>query len=76
MGRACSQNGEGRSAFKILTGKPTGCCLFRYSLFGDIVIRFLFFVFVMVLFFATALFVCLILIFEHFGVNLFFKHFC
>ena len=23
MGRACSQN-EGRSAFKILTGKPTG----------------------------------------------------
>ena len=25
MGRACSQNGgEGRSAFKILTGKPTG----------------------------------------------------
>ena len=24
MGRACSQNGEGRSAFKNLTGKPTG----------------------------------------------------
>ena len=24
MGRACSQNGGGRSAFKILTGKPTG----------------------------------------------------
>ena len=24
MGWACSQNGEGRSAFKILTGKPTG----------------------------------------------------
>ena len=25
MGRACSQNGgEGRSAFKILAGKPTG----------------------------------------------------
>ena len=24
MGRACSQNGEGRSAFKILTGKPSG----------------------------------------------------
>ena len=25
MGRACSQNGgEGRIAFKILTGKPTG----------------------------------------------------
>ena len=24
MGRACSQNGKGRSAFKILTGKPTG----------------------------------------------------
>ena len=24
MGRTYSQNGEGRSAFKILTGKPTG----------------------------------------------------
>ena len=24
MGRACSQNEEGKSAFKILTGKPTG----------------------------------------------------
>ena len=24
MGRACSQNGEGRSAFKMLIGKPTG----------------------------------------------------
>ena len=24
MGRACSQNGRGRSAFKILTGKLTG----------------------------------------------------
>ena len=24
MGRSCSQNEEGRSAFKILTGKPTG----------------------------------------------------
>ena len=24
MGRACSQNAEGRSALKILTGKPTG----------------------------------------------------
>ena len=24
MGRACSQNGEDRSAFKILIGKPTG----------------------------------------------------
>ena len=24
MGRACSQNGGSRSAFKILTGKPTG----------------------------------------------------
>ena len=24
MGRACRQNGEGKSAFKILTGKPTG----------------------------------------------------
>ena len=24
MGRACSQNGEGRKAFKTLTGKPTG----------------------------------------------------
>ena len=24
MGSACSQNGGGRSAFKILTGKPTG----------------------------------------------------
>ena len=24
MGRACSQNGEGRSAFKILRGKPAG----------------------------------------------------
>ena len=24
MGRSCSQNGRGRSAFKILTGKPTG----------------------------------------------------
>ena len=24
MGRACSQNRKGRSAFKILTGKPTG----------------------------------------------------
>ena len=24
MGRACSQNGGGRSAFKISTGKPTG----------------------------------------------------
>ena len=24
MGRACSQNGKGRSAFKILTGTPTG----------------------------------------------------
>ena len=24
MGRACSQNGGGRSTFKILTGKPTG----------------------------------------------------
>ena len=24
MGRECSQNGEGSSAFKILTGKPTG----------------------------------------------------
>ena len=24
MGRACSQNEEGWSAFKILTGKPTG----------------------------------------------------
>ena len=24
MGRACSQNEEGRSAFKILTDKPTG----------------------------------------------------
>ena len=23
MGRACSENDEGRSAFKILTGKPT-----------------------------------------------------
>ena len=23
MGRACGQNGEGRSAFKILTRKPT-----------------------------------------------------
>ena len=24
MGRSCSQNGRDRSAFKILTGKPTG----------------------------------------------------
>ena len=24
MGRACSQNGGSRSAFKIVTGKPTG----------------------------------------------------
>ena len=24
MGRSCSQNGGNRSAFKILTGKPTG----------------------------------------------------
>ena len=24
MGRACNENGEGRSAIKILTGKPTG----------------------------------------------------
>ena len=24
MGRSCSQNGEGRNAFKILTGKPAG----------------------------------------------------
>ena len=24
MDRTCSQNGEGRCAFKILTGKPTG----------------------------------------------------
>ena len=24
MGRACSQNAEGSSAFKIVTGKPTG----------------------------------------------------
>ena len=24
MGSACSQNGEGRSGFKILTGKPRG----------------------------------------------------
>ena len=24
MGRSCSQNEEGRSAFKILKGKPTG----------------------------------------------------
>ena len=24
MGRACSENGKKRSAFKILTGKPTG----------------------------------------------------
>ena len=24
MGRACSQNGEAKRAFKILTGKPTG----------------------------------------------------
>ena len=24
MGRACTQNGGGTSAFKILTGKPTG----------------------------------------------------
>ena len=24
IGRSCSQNEEGRSAFKILTGKPTG----------------------------------------------------
>ena len=24
MGRTCSQIGEGRSSFKILTGKPTG----------------------------------------------------
>ena len=23
MGRSCSQNGKGRSAFKILTGNPT-----------------------------------------------------
>ena len=24
MGKLCSQNGKGRSAFKILTGTPTG----------------------------------------------------
>ena len=24
MGRSCSQNEKGRSAFKVLTGKPTG----------------------------------------------------